>query len=535
MNPAAAWQREKWHMATTEETSPSSGPDNEFSAAVEGPYSERRRAARELLARQRTQLDRLENELPEQLQQLVDEVAQSARMAEAAATDGESAALSALQAQFEALKNQYATLDAETEQLRGQLEQAQVERGRAEQELRVRETLLKEAQAGDEQRHVELATIREQLADAQAQLTAAHQRQAALDRELAEEREQAVTQREETKAQRRRIARELKHQHAEQLAEVERRQAELQALGESHDTRLAEQAASAQAELTSAVDELNELRETLAHRTDELEAARRQIESLDNAVPAGSDTEALAQLQQERDKLLERLAQAESATKQAAGDGPDREAWDDLQRRFEMAVEEVRELKGANAELEDKLKNRPAAAAPAAQPTGLDWEAQKQRLLAALEADDDEPADEETVEERANIEGTIRITDQIVAQKDEEIADLKRLLEENGGSSTDKQQQTAVDNLLDADDLVRQEREKLAQTQAEWREKIGQAEIDISVERAKIAREQAELEERVRQFESQHQPAESNKEADDGKPARGRWLARLGLNADDSK
>ena len=78
--------------------------------------------------------------------------------------------------------------------------------------------------------------------------------------------------------------------------------------------------------------------------------------------------------------------------------------------------------------------------------------------------------------------------------------------------------------------VIRQERENLLQAQAEWRERIGQAEIDISVERAKIARERMELEEKLRNYQSEQvsRPAEGSTAAPE-KPARGRWLARLGL------
>jgi hypothetical protein len=83
--------------------------------------------------------------------------------------------------------------------------------------------------------------------------------------------------------------------------------------------------------------------------------------------------------------------------------------------------------------------------------------------------------------------------------------------------------------------VIRQEREKLTQVQAEWREKIGKAEIDISVQRAKIARERAEFDEKIRQFEAQQERRGPNDDSDADKPARGRWLARLGLSIDESK
>lgn len=474
-------------MASTAEKCPATGPGDEQSSPADDSYGERRRRAHEVLSLQRSHLDRLENELTEQLQQVMGEVAESVRLAEAAAGQGESAALAALQTQFDALKSQFAALDAEREQLRKQLEEAQLEHGRAEQELRVRDALLKEAQGNDEGSRIELASLREKLGDAEAQLTAARERQNALERELADERERVDAERGKTKAQRRRIAREFKKQRAEGTAEFDRRKAELE----------------------------------------ELARQAQEIEKLNSATTPGFDVDELRKLEDERDRLVKRLAAAEAKLKKQATSGKrDSQETDDLQRRFEMAVDEVRELKRANAELEDKLKARGNSPTTAA--TGsLDWEAQKERLLASLEADDDD--DEEAVEQRASVEGTIRITDQIVAQKDQELTELKRLLEEQAGAAA-TMNSDAAEELLNRDEVICQEREKLVQVQAEWREKIGQAEIEISVERAKIARERVELDEKIRQLEAdQERRAASGDAADPDKPTRGRWLARLGL------
>ena len=253
-----------------------------------------------------------------------------------------------------------------------------------------------------------------------------------------------------------------------------------------------------------------------------------------SAVPESSDSEQVVALREERDRFARRLADAEAKlSKQSQAGASDQQASSDLQRRFELAVEEVRELKRTHAELELKLKAR-GTTAPSAPGGGLNWEAQKQRLLASLEADDDD--DEEARQERTSIEGTIRITDEVVAQKDVEIAELRRSLEDRAPQTTN--QSVAIADLLDKDEIIRQEREKISAMQAEWREKIGEAEIDISVQRAKLARERAELDEKLRQLQSQQ---ESHAESDipqneSGKPARGRWLARLGLkDLDDPK
>jgi chromosome segregation ATPase len=500
-------------MATMEEKSLGTGAGSDYALPLEGPHGERRRRAHEVLSAQDAYLERLEQTLTEQLQHLAGEVAQSVERAQTVSGDrSESAAIAALQAQFDVLKQQFTALDAECEELRRLNEQAQLDRARSEQELRVRETLVKEAQSYGEQRRVELATLREQLADAQAQLTAARARQQALDQEIAVTREQFAAKEEDTKSQRRRIAREFKQQRAERLAEYAERKVELEALAQQRHAELEAQLAELQADLRGAE------RRHADHLT-----------AIENTPDAAADPTLVQELRDECDRLSRKLTAAEAKLNDTnAGGNQDPRTRDDLQRRFEMAVEDVREQKRTIAELENKLKSR-GASGGSVSPSGggLNWEAQKERLLASLEADGDE--DEEAAEERTSIEGTIRITDQIVAQKDREINDLKQRIDLHGAGA-DASHSAAVAELLDRDEVIRQEREKLTQLQVEWRQKIGEAEIEISVQRAKLARDRAELEDKVRQYQhEQDNRSYSEDTSETSKPTRGKWLARLGL------
>ncbi len=143
-------------------------------------------------------------------------------------------------------------------------------RDRAEQELHVRETLLKEAQGHVEERRVETAEAREQLADAQAQLVAARARQLTLEEELCRQRDQLAEENEATKTQRRRIAREFKQQRAAHLAELEQRKAELESLATTSDENLAGEAAALRARL-------DEMREEHARQLDELRSAQAAV------------------------------------------------------------------------------------------------------------------------------------------------------------------------------------------------------------------------------------------------------------------
>lgn len=206
----------------------------------------------------------------------------------------------------------------------------------------------------------------------------------------------------------------------------------------------------------------------------------------------------------------------------------------DLQRRFELAVEDLREFKTKNAKLESQL----AAAAtyrPQNRPdTGeMDWESQKRRLLASLEGGDGhvEPVSEQ---DRRTIEGTIEITDAVVAEKDRQIAELKtQLAAADADAADDDEHNRKVHELLDADEVIAQHRKRVRELEREIEEKLRTAELELSVERAKMARQRMELDELKSDLESKRQ----DYEATGGLPAQGqpkrRWRDKLGLSGDE--
>jgi chromosome segregation ATPase len=552
-------------MATMDEKCAATTPDAEGGPAAKNVRHQRRQRAQEILSAQRLQLDRIENELPGELQRLVEEIARDLASAQAehlakSAGDDASGARAELQPQLDELRVRLAASQEELDRSATQIEQARLEAGRFEHELHVCQSLLREAQTQHEQGRVEFATLGEQLADAQAQLTAARTRQDELRSELADQREQLAAREDETKTQRRRVARNFKALHARRLAEIDKRKTRLEALAATGQSQSAAQLDAAQSELSQAQRRLHELGEALQRRGDELAQARHEATSSQDeaaelrhavatlrracenreASPAASEggdqQDELDKLRGERDILVEKLAAAEinaSADASLNGDGHSK---DELRRRLEMAVEDLREVKRANAELEAKLASgrgeSPSSAVGKA--TGLDWEAQKRRLLASWEADDDDG--EAAVAERITIEGTIQITDQIVSQKDQEIFELKRLIGVKSEIAVLPAHNAAAAEILDRDELVRQELERLRLVQAEWREKIGGAELDISMERAKLARDKSELEEKMRLYQREQQSrADDEGPPDAGKRPRGRWLARLGLKDLDEK
>ncbi|HKD37533.1 MAG TPA: hypothetical protein VKB78_12060, partial [Pirellulales bacterium] len=177
-----------------------------------------------------------------------------------------------------------------------------------------------------------------------------------------------------------------------------------------------------------------------------------------------------------------------------------------------------------------------AAAAPQGD-DGPNWEAMKRQMMQSLEDDGD--SSEARSEERIAIENTIMITDELVAQKDREIADLRQQLSEQGGLGRIAVGAQAVAAALEQDELIKQERAKLAEMQEQWKNKLRQAEIDISVERAKITRDRAEIEDKLATYEKERAnhvaDGSAPTDADDKskKSSRGRWLSRLGLKDGD--
>lgn len=445
-----------------------------------------------------------------------------------------------LHAQLAQIDNLETTLAEELEQRAGALQAA--------------EAALRQAQRGQQLGEEEIAVERERHARLRKRM---EQQMLALEAD----REALAAEEARTKKQRRRIARRFKEKRALDQEQLARRQAELQ---NTATRRSAEQAAAleaAQAEAASARLEAVQLRKLLNERGSELVQLREELQCADAAASeqvrqlgrlrgeleqlrgevsqrdasVGDEKEQLTRLRSERDELRTRLADAEQELAQTSSDS-ERQKREDFQRRFEMAVADVRELKRRNAELEEQLAHAPAMpAGPVAKAESgrLDWESQKRRLLEALENDPED--DEEARDERLTIEGTIRITDEVVAQKDKEIAELQELLNQQSSiQGSMAVGAAAIGELFDNDELIVQQRERLCQLETEWEEKLRQAEIDISRERAKLARDRAELEEKLLRVHQSQQsqggasPAKTEPPAN-SKGKSGRWLARLGL------
>ncbi|HYO24978.1 MAG TPA: hypothetical protein VEQ85_08510, partial [Lacipirellulaceae bacterium] len=310
---------------------------------------------------------------------------------------------------------------------------------------------------------------------------------------------------------------------------------------------LAAQAALAQAEADAAL-ERESLRpaaefDQLQHKFDlalaDVQVLKRECSSLRQELaerPQASEAESpeLISVRQQRDALAARVEELEAdAAAGAAGDVDAQQERDDLERRFQMAVDDLRQLKQENAILRERAETAPRGASSSETPAGGDWASQRARLMALLEEEDESgEISAERVAERATVAKTMAATDRVIASKDEEIAELRTALQTRSeGAAMDQQDAAARTALFDADEVIAAERRRIAQMSAEWEEKLRAAELEFSVQRAKLAREQAAVRERMLEIESAAHATASNP-GEPGKPRR-RWLAALGLNDED--
>jgi hypothetical protein len=432
------------------------------------------------------------------------------------------------------LQQQAATVAAETDLIRGRNE---IESGRAELESRRAEinTLrdsLHTRQAELEKRDQELSVRTAEVQSRRTELDALRNSLQSLQAELEKREQEQIARAAETEARRRRIALELKAQRAANLREIE-----LKRVGQEQEIKTDH--GELQRQLASLQEECRILRAkspAAENSVDRREVERMEAEKKDMAARLADLERQLAGTRQE---LAEARQKLDEALANPGGNNEDGEDDDALTRRYEMSLEDLRELKARNEELQEQLANaRRGGGGNTNQVSSgvLNWEAEKQRILAALEADF-EDGNEEDREEKLKIQEVIQKTDQILAEKNKEIGELRMLLESqtnNIGSMAVGA--AALGQILDADAVVLEERKNLARLQEECRDNLRQAEIEISLERAKIARERSQLDEKLRVLEQQgvDLTTPAAEKASDKQP-RGRWRARLGLSGSEEE
>lgn len=387
------------------------------------------------------------------------------------------------------------------------------------------------------------AAVSEQLvADEQSASAATEQQEAEIVRlteELKASREAALAERESLERERDDLvkrAEELEARNHESQDEWRNQLLDFEAKLREQQTLWNEQRGDWLIVRTSVERDRDELQNKFKLALEDVQRLRERVAELEHDLSrrpeaAQADSAELVALRAERDALSGRVEELEQRPATQI-DADTEQQLADLQRRFEMAVEDVRELKTKNAKLESQLaaasSSRPAAAAPDS--GGMDWESQKRRLLAALD-DGEGSSDAPTQQERSTIEGTIEMTDAVVAEKDRQIAELSAELEAaRNNLVSDDARDEKLNELLDADEVIAGHRQRSQQLERETEEKLRAAELELSVERAKIARQRVELEELRTNLESQRQVLEqTGGNVAPGAPRR-RWLSKLGID-----
>ena len=246
------------------------------------------------------------------------------------------------------------------------------------------------------------------------------------------------------------------------------------------------------------------------------------------------------QVTSERDQLREQvqdlerqLAEVREAAEESSLHGhADAGELVTLRGKYELAMTDLKELRRRNADLE----NARAHNAPATESAPLDWESRKRQMLAEFEAEERGGSiTPERVDDRLTIEGTILITDQMIQERDNEIAELKRMLDEQSQNVGQLAVgAAAIGQLFETDEIIAQQRQHMQELEGELQQKLRTAEIEISRERAKLARDRAEIDELRRDLDNQRPIAPADSTPGKKPQPGGNWLARLGLKADDA-
>ncbi len=478
----------------------------QFTAALK----DQRERVREFLSAQQERLRRAEADLTAQLQQLAADLAKERQETHYARDEIalRSEQLRQQSAALEQMKSELASRQAEWENFyRRAMEQEQafadhLKRQQAElaeqrQDIVQRQSaaLAAEKKLADERKTMEAerAELENQKTQHQALSDVLQTRQAELDKQIAAERAELENQKTRHQA----LSDALQNRQAEFDKQIEAERAELenqklqhQALQDTLQNRQTE-LDKQQAELVQTAAETASQRRRIAREFKSRHA--ENLKELQRQRMAGEQTAAV-----DHHELLEELASLREQCRilrsnpppaeKAASTSEDAEGRENLRQLYETANQELNELRVLNTELQEQLaelqQNRGGTLDRIS--TGiLNWEAEKQRILAALEADFDEE-NEENREEKLKIDQVLQKTDRVVAEKQQEINELRQLLETQtkhiGSVAVGA---AAVGKILDGDPIIQEERMKLKILQDEWREKFRRAEVELSLERAR--------------------------------------------------
>jgi chromosome segregation ATPase len=322
--------------------------------------------------------------------------------------------------------------------------------------------------------------------------------------------------------QRKALAQSLRAQRAELQLKASRLQQDL-------DNRLVSEIRSERKRYEAEKSELNQ----------QLEAAHKQVaELIDKTSQLESRETQLEMARREIENLQTQLAQSHQSARDSVDSNDLRQHQADLEndqenQRLQSALAkaeaELSDLRRQNSELAAKIAQQTTDKASARNTHGtasqelLTWEERKKLILQQLEMETKSDSDH-THEQRLEVQKIIETTEFEIARRDREIEELRAIVQ----TQSDAREGLAIGaagvaQILDADELISAERQKLRQIQQEWEAKLRQAEIDLSMERAKLARERAELD-----MQKPQPPASGSPTTSTDRQQR-RWLDFLGL------
>lgn len=254
-------------------------------------------------------------------------------------------------------------------------------------------------------------------------------------------------------------------------------------------------------------EELESQLEQLKKQVDELESEKASLQEA--AESDNSNVEATDAIAQENQQLHQRLVELESQLESAGSQRSDDESERvrELKELLTAAKDEIESLQATNEKLNFQIDEKEDDANEPVNPEDMSWEDRKRLIMQQFEDAEDDSSDK-----KMEVDDIIASTEQALETKDRVIQELQQRLQSKQSDSP---------NPVDLDEAVQQEREKLQKMQAEWQDKIRQAEIDLSAERARLARERT-------QIEGKQSQAKPEAESKTGGRTR-KWLDHLGL------
>ena len=274
-------------------------------------------------------------------------------------------------------------------------------------------------------------------------------------------------------------------------------------------------------------DELHELRQTLQDDNAPAQLSAMLLAETDTDEASASEASAsqIGQLEAEIDEYRERVFRGDERIAELE------------QQNHDLAAQV------ASANVRKTVSTTGSSSSDA-----LSWEERKQLILQQMEEDSfdaesfvsglqqDNGEQSEPLDPLGYVEklhGELEAKQHELANRDQEIRELQCLLDqrsetmEGGGVAFGA---AAIAQMVDSDELVQEERERLKLLQEEWEEKFRQTEIEASLERAKLSRERLELQRKNAELEEQleHLRRETRGHEEGGTSSR-RWLAKLGL------